>query len=146
MVTVGNTNFTMAGGLATDKMRMRKAARQAQTRKKTSLTNAIEGDLALIDVEMARVELIDSFNKLEATHDAFVAAKDSEIDDPEDLEFMNKPLKLKKEILALWKTWNDSKKVTEEANKRKKNMAKIAREKEESEKNEANGIAKERET
>ena len=101
VLVIGNTHFIIAGCLATDKMRMRKAARQVLTRKKTALTNAIEGDLALIDVEMAKVELIESFNKLEATHDAFVAAKDSEIDDPEDLEFMNESLKLKKEILTL---------------------------------------------
>ena len=134
----------MAGGLATDEMRMRKAVRQALTRKKTALTNAVEGDLALIDVEMARVELIDLFHKLKATHDAFVAAKDFEIDDPEDLEFMNEPLKLKQEILALKNMWNDVRKATEEANKREQNIAKLAKEKEESEKKEADKIAKEK--
>ena len=134
----------MASSVASDEMRMRKAVRQALTRRKTALENVIEGDLALVNMEMAKVELIESFNKLEAPHDSYVAAKDSEIDDPEDLEFMNEPLKIKKEILARWKTWNDSRKIAEEANKTERNIAKLAREKIEAEKNEANRTAREK--
>ena len=119
----------MAGGVASDKKRMRKSTRQALTRKRTALENAIEGDMATVNVEMAKVELIESFNKLEVTHDSYVTAKDSEIDDPEDAEFMNEPLKIKKEALARWKTWNDSRKKAEEADKMERNIAKLAREK-----------------
>ena len=79
----------MAGGTVSEEKRMRKSAKEALTRKKTALENAVNGELADIDVEMAKNELIEAFNKLEVTHDSFVAAKDSDTDDPEDLSYMD---------------------------------------------------------
>ena len=86
MLVSGETDLDiMTGSLVHEEKWMRKAAKQALTRKKTALENTINGELADVDVEMAKNELIEAFNKLETTHDSYVAAKDSDTDEPEDL-------------------------------------------------------------
>ena len=76
-------NLTMAGGVS-EEARYRKAAKQALTRKRKQLEQAVNSAVNDIEVEAARDEFLVAFNKLEEAHDKYVSAKDSDTDNPVD--------------------------------------------------------------
>ena len=99
----------MPGG-ATEEAKVRRSAKQALTRKKKQLEQAINGAVSDIEVEAAKDEFLVAFNKLEEAHDKFVSAKESDSDNPEDLAYMDESITVKIVVLAQYKTWDDNRK------------------------------------
>ena len=106
------SDLTMAGG-APEESRLRKAAKQALTRKRKQLEQAVNSAVNDIEVEVAKDEFLMAFNKLEEAHDKFVSAKDSDTDDPVDQAYMDEPVQEKLTVLGVYKTWDDGMKAME---------------------------------
>ena len=82
----------------------RKAAKGAVTRKKNLLMDIIAGG-TVDEIAAHWNEFREAFEKLEDAHDAYVASKNSEEDDPADATFMDGPMAQHREAQQAWKIW-----------------------------------------
>ena len=107
------TNDLTMDGRVSEEVRIRKAAKQALTRRRKQLEQAVNSAANDIEVEAARDEYLVAFNKLEEAHDKLIWAKDSDSEDPVDQAYMDEPVQEKLTVLAAYKTWDETRKTTE---------------------------------
>ena len=94
--------------------KQRKAAKGAVTRRKNLLLSKIAGGM-VDEVASHWNEFLEAFGKLENAHDAYIATKNSEEDDPADATFMDGPMAHHKEAQQAWKIWYEAQEEKREA-------------------------------
>ena len=105
-------DLTMARG-GREEVRFRKAAKQAVTRKRKQLEQAVNSNVNDSDIEDAKDEFFVAFSKLEKSLDKVVSANGFDSDDSVDNAYMDEPTQDKMTVLAVYKKWSDKRKADE---------------------------------
>ena len=99
--------------VAPEEFKARTKAKRAATAARTQLERSLNTTVDETTVETEKEKFLRAFDRLEDAQETYVAAKDLETDDPEDLAYMEEAVTEKMNILALYKTWSDARKEAE---------------------------------